>query len=234
GRVAGRGREPHRAAGHHDPRVGPRRAAARAGPRRRPRPPVGGHRARRRPDRRPRPGHHRLSLTPRGVRVLVVCADPGVPLYGPSGASAHLRGVVRALADRGHEVRVAALRLADRRGAVRERLDVPVVTRAPRRWGWLPRRLRERGEWLDARRLLRAALADGWRPDLVWDRHRLFSELPDLGVPHLLELNAPLSRAPKAGSSASRSRCRVGSPTTPCRWAAPRSACATCPTAPPC
>lgn len=127
------------------------------------------------------------------MRILVVCADPGVPVQGPSGASAHLRGVVRALMARGHEVRVAAFRLHDRRGVVGEPLDAPVFAVPPRHWGWLPRRLRERGEWLDARRVPRAALADGWRPDLVWERHGLFSELPDFRAPHLIELNAPLA-----------------------------------------
>lgn len=128
------------------------------------------------------------------MRVLLLCGDPGVPVYGPSGSSAHLRDIARALALRGHEVRVAALRLADRRGAVQEPLELPTFTAPPRRWGWLPRRFRDRGELWDGRRLVRRALADGWRPDLVWERWSLFCDAGGrLGVPQILEVNAPLT-----------------------------------------
>lgn len=123
----------------------------------------------------------------------MTCPDPGVPVHGPSGASAHLRGVVRALQALGHEVRLAAFRLTDHRGSFGRPLELPTVIRPPRPWRWLPPRFRERGEWLDARRLVREALKDGWRPDLVWQRHSLFSDPGELGVPLLLELNAPLS-----------------------------------------
>lgn len=136
---------------------------------------------------------------------LVLCGAAGIPLYGPSGSSAHLRGVVRALVRRGYEVRVAVPRLHDDRGAVDDPVgDVRVITAEPRRWGLLPRSVRERGEAWDGRALLTRALADGWTPDLVWERYSLFCDagkrLSEGRVPgarfrgrRVLEVNAPLS-----------------------------------------
>jgi glycosyltransferase involved in cell wall biosynthesis len=126
------------------------------------------------------------------MRVLVLSPDPGIPLYGPSGASAHLRGVVRAFAERGDQVRVAVARTGGHGGPPHEVVPAEVVTFAPRNWAWLPRVWRERGETWDARRLLAAGL-DGFAPDLVWERHSLFSGPHDLDCAHVLEVNAPLA-----------------------------------------
>ena len=87
------------------------------------------------------------------MRVLVLSTDGGIPLYGPSGASAHLRGIARAFVARGDEVRVAVPRLADDRGAVDDPVDADVVTVEPRRWRWLPPMFRDQGERRDAIRL---------------------------------------------------------------------------------
>lgn len=130
------------------------------------------------------------------MRVLVFCGDRGIPLLGPSGSSAHLRSVAAALTRRGHDVVVATPWLADHRGAVAEPCT-RVATAAPRAWRWLGP-WRERGETWDARRLARAAETLG--PfDLIWERHALFVDagqrLADaLGIPRVVELDAPLSR----------------------------------------
>ncbi len=133
------------------------------------------------------------------TRVLVVSADPGIPLYGPSGSSAHLRGMIRSFAGAGHEVVVAVPRLADARGASGDDV-VParVVTHTPRRWGIVPRRWRERGEGWDADRLVARALAEV-HPELIYERHALWcvagaAAQRRLGVPRIVELNAPLAR----------------------------------------
>jgi len=58
------------------------------------------------------------------MNVAYVCADFGVPLFGRKGASAHVREMVRALADGGHHVRVfapALHELGSRWGAKRRR-----------------------------------------------------------------------------------------------------------------
>jgi glycosyltransferase involved in cell wall biosynthesis len=41
------------------------------------------------------------------MRIVYVCADPGVPLLGGKGASVHVRAITSALARRGHQVVVA-------------------------------------------------------------------------------------------------------------------------------
>jgi glycosyltransferase involved in cell wall biosynthesis len=126
--------------------------------------------------------------------VLVLCGDAGIPIHGPSGASNHLRSVVRALAELGHEVRIAAPRLADDRGHWDHPLPASLVTCEPRSF---PSFLRERGETWGARRLATRAIA-GWTPDLIWERHALFVDAGQrlaarLGCPRVVELNAPLS-----------------------------------------
>jgi len=130
------------------------------------------------------------------MRVLVLCGDKGVPVYGPSGASAHLRAIARAWARRGAEVRVASPRGSDARGTWDHPLDLPITTAAPRSWRWLGR-WREYGETWDARRLAERA-THGWVPDLIWERHSLFVDAgmrlaARLRVPRVVELNAPLS-----------------------------------------
>lgn len=126
--------------------------------------------------------------------VLLLSGDPGIPLYGPSGSSAHVRGIARALISLGHRVRIAIPRLHDHRGTVDDLIPATVITadRPPKlRWPGLHR------ETALARHLVKLAL-DGFEPDLIWERYSLWS---DAGVRaasarktrHLLEVNAPLS-----------------------------------------
>lgn len=125
------------------------------------------------------------------ARVVVVCAAPGIPLYGPSGASAHLRGVARALAARGDDVRVAVPHARDDRGRWDDDPPIPAVHRG-RRW---PSGLRTLGTRIDGHRLVSAALPGA---DLLWERHEPRSAAAArwsraLGIPRLVELDAPLS-----------------------------------------
>lgn len=126
--------------------------------------------------------------------ILYLCTDPGIPLLGPSGASAHVRGVARALSRRG-PVHLALCCRADGRGAVTDELDLPLTTSPTRRWGWLPRSWREQGEVWDGRRLLERALIElSEPPALLWERHSLFSDAGmRSGLPRIVELNAPLA-----------------------------------------
>ncbi|MEZ4317067.1 MAG: glycosyltransferase family 4 protein [Myxococcota bacterium] len=114
-------------------------------------------------------------------------------MYGPSGCSAHLRGVVRGLSALGHDVTVAALREHDARGRFGAPLGVPVITAPPRAW---PQGLRSLGYARDLARLGRRARRA--RFDLVWERASARCDVGGglarhAGVPHLLEVNAPLS-----------------------------------------
>jgi glycosyltransferase involved in cell wall biosynthesis len=131
------------------------------------------------------------------VRIAYLLPAPGVPVYGPSGASAHARGVVRALRE-SHDVRLLSARLTDRRGTFGE----PLAARAVGVAGW-PSWLegyRDLTEVIAARRIARRVIEEahrGWPPQLVIERHSLFSDAgwrihDRLGVPWVLEVNAPL------------------------------------------
>lgn len=129
-------------------------------------------------------------------RVLLLCPDPGIPLHGPSGASVHLRGIAGALIRAGSEVRIAVPRDHDHRGRFgRVPSAVCAVHHRSRRW---PRGLGTLGAWRDTEALLASALADGWRPDWIWERHTDRGDAgrraaARLGVPRLVELNAPIA-----------------------------------------
>lgn len=122
---------------------------------------------------------------------MLVAAAPGVPVFGPSGASAHVRGVANALRP---DAVIAALEV-DRRGR-HGQVDVPVVATGVPGWpswlgGW--RELREVGA---ARRVAREVMKHA--PTLVWERHALFSDAgwkvhAATGARWLLEVNAPLA-----------------------------------------
>lgn len=125
---------------------------------------------------------------------LVLCGSRGIPLHGPSGASAHLRGIARALGVRWPGVRVAVPLHSDARGIHDAPLGLPATFLAPRRW---PGALRERGEVWDNRRLLRRALEEHGQPGMIWERYALHC---DAGarlarrrrLARVVELNAPL------------------------------------------
>lgn len=131
------------------------------------------------------------------VRIAYLLPAPGVPVQGPSGASAHARGIVRALRET-HDVRLLAARITDRRGHFGE----TIAARAAGVPGW-PSWLetyRDLTEVFAARRIARRLLHDAhttWAPQLVIERHSLFSDAgwrvhDRLGVPWVLEVNAPL------------------------------------------
>ncbi len=130
------------------------------------------------------------------MRVAYLLPAPGIPVQGPSGASAHARGVVTALRE-AHDVRFYAARDADGRGLFGEPTEA-VVTGVPP-WPAALGRFRDQQEIGAARRVARRVLHDaydGWMPDVVVERHSLFSDAgwrvhDRLGVPWVLEVNAP-------------------------------------------
>lgn len=132
------------------------------------------------------------------MRIASLVASPGVPARGPSGSSAHVRGLARGLEVLGHDVTIWAARAVDRRGAHGEPVRV-VETGAPGWPSWLEP-WRELSEVWAARRLARALVERahaGEGPDLILERHGLWSDAgwrasDALGVPWVLEVNAPL------------------------------------------
>ncbi|MEL6347368.1 MAG: glycosyltransferase, partial [Myxococcota bacterium] len=130
------------------------------------------------------------------MKIAYLLPAPGIPVQGPSGASAHARGIVRALRQ-AHAVRLWAAKIEDRRGCFGEVVGARAVG-VPGWPSWLAP-YREITEVLAARRLVRGVLdaaGAGWTPDRILERHTLFSDagwrLHDrLGVPWALEVNAP-------------------------------------------
>ena len=135
------------------------------------------------------------------MRILYLCADRGIPLGGTKGASAHVRGLIRALTQLGHEVRVIMGSTADANG-----MDVPIVS--------IPSSLavdalsnvaearvaRAMNHLLANAEMERALVEalDSFQPDVVYERYSPFAAAgalvcSRLGVPHLLEVNAPLA-----------------------------------------
>lgn len=134
------------------------------------------------------------------MRIAYLVAAPGIPVQGPSGASAHVRGLVRGLRER-HEVRLVAARRVDHRGEYGQRLGGVVETGVPGWPSWL-KGWRDLREVRTARRLAWTVIKDARvnpAPELVIERHSLFSDAAwrvgdTLGLPWILEVNAPASR----------------------------------------
>jgi glycosyltransferase involved in cell wall biosynthesis len=126
------------------------------------------------------------------MRVLYVSADPGVPVLGHKGASVHVRELATALGRLGAEVAIASARsepAGDRLDARIALFPVPrVVPGAPER---------EVREALATQREALLDWAQRFGADAIYERYSLYSDAgveaaAALGIPHLLEVNAPL------------------------------------------
>jgi glycosyltransferase involved in cell wall biosynthesis len=128
------------------------------------------------------------------MRVLYLSADPGVPVLGHKGASVHVRALVEALAAAGAEVAVASPRIAfegEQLEAAAALVQIePVLPKTYANEALLRGAVDRQAEQI-------ADLASGLAVDAVYERFSLFSDggvraAGLLGVPHLLEVNAPL------------------------------------------
>ncbi|WP_028061300.1 glycosyltransferase family 4 protein [Candidatus Solirubrobacter pratensis] len=136
------------------------------------------------------------------MRIAYLCCDFGVPVAGTVGCSIHVQETVRALRAMGHSVELYAPGAAgDPSGAMPLSGTVGDVVRlmaeesADTPWNHVIGEVRTLlySECL-REELMRAA---AFRPDVIYERYALFSyaglELArELGVPFLLEANAPL------------------------------------------
>ena len=129
-------------------------------------------------------------------RVAYLVGSPGIPIRGPNGASAHVRHLANALCE-DHDTRVFASTLTDARGAFG--LPVPTIAAGAPAWPkWLDR-YRDMIEVSAARRVANRVISSarhGWMPDVVIERHTLFSDAgwrvaDAINVPWVLEVNAP-------------------------------------------
>lgn len=125
------------------------------------------------------------------MRVAYVCADPGIPYGGTKGASVHMGEITRALAAGGAEVLVLAAVLAQSAGSS-PGVTAELLPHLGRGVG-AQQRVGVQG---DVERHLVARLTD-WGADVVYERFALHAvagsrAARELGLPHLVELNAPL------------------------------------------
>lgn len=127
------------------------------------------------------------------MRVLYVCTDPGVPIFGDKGGSTHVREVVRAMLRRGAQVEIVARRIGGEPPADLARVPVHRLTKAPSREDPAAR---ERF-LLEANEELRRILASLGTADMIYERHALWTHAAmeyarDAGICGVLEVNAPL------------------------------------------
>lgn len=126
------------------------------------------------------------------MRIAYVCADPGVPVFGSKGASVHVREVLSALVRLGAKIKLFASALG---GEMPLRLDNVEFCDLP---NW-PKGNSADGELHveAANKMLRSMLDVAGPFDLVYERYSLWSHAAmeyasSVGVPGLLEVNAPL------------------------------------------
>uniref|UniRef100_UPI00191BA1A2 glycosyltransferase n=1 Tax=Acidocella sp. C78 TaxID=1671486 RepID=UPI00191BA1A2 len=134
------------------------------------------------------------------MKILYLNLDRGIPVEGDKGASVHVREFVAAAASLGHEVTLACTTRGAGNPPPPARLlefapppaDMAIIDPIERR-----ERVRIEHDWSVGDRVLAALASHGIAPDLVYERHALFHRAgvciaTRLGVPRLLEVNAPL------------------------------------------
>ncbi|MHB8476185.1 MAG: glycosyltransferase [Steroidobacteraceae bacterium] len=148
------------------------------------------------------------------MKILYMNTDRGIPVLGDKGASVHVRAFISAAAALGHEVVLAcatlgqgnpappaniihlgtevddaaALEECEERAFPASDLDDPIIRREVEHLA---------NDRALAVRLLTALDRIAFKPDLIYERHALFSQsgvrvAAELGVSRLLEVNAPL------------------------------------------
>jgi glycosyltransferase involved in cell wall biosynthesis len=141
------------------------------------------------------------------MRIAYLCADFGIPIRGHKGASVHVREMVAALAAHGHEVRVFSPNPGQGNDLAAQLREIGAdglpntcgrlartVTRG--RYPRLDKEVRELAYNLTLYRGVRTE-SRCWRPEAIYERYSLMSLVGlalarRIGVPHLLEVNAPL------------------------------------------
>ncbi len=129
------------------------------------------------------------------MKILYLCADPGVPILGRKGCSTHVREVARALVRAGHKVRIVCANAGDDRFDSGPPMDIVAVP--PFRSKAIGFDLRH---VLFNRRFTRELnrQVKQFRPDAIYERFSLYSFSGHslarrTRLPRLLEVNAFLS-----------------------------------------
>lgn len=144
------------------------------------------------------------------MKIAYITADFGIPVHGNKGASIHVRELSQALVDEGHDVRVFTPRAG---GEAPVDYNVPVHEFGPERADkrtistlqddpaasdLVAREVRGLLYATSLRHRLQELFAT-WKPDAIYERYSLLATsgieiAHDLGIPHILEVNAPLSK----------------------------------------
>jgi len=130
------------------------------------------------------------------MKVLYLCGDPGIPLDGSKGASTHMRQTIGALASQGVEVLVAALQQGAPDGLMAEILPHDSSVAGVRMNAGIAREISTLSRCC---RMAEEVHVHCSGVDLIYERYSLWSPAgmslaAQLGVPFILEVNAPLVR----------------------------------------
>lgn len=143
------------------------------------------------------------------MRIAYITTDFGIPVHGHKGASIHVREFSNALQGNGHEVEIFTCRMG---GEAPDGFTVPVhefplekperrlisaLQDDPQAGGRTPNEVRSMLYNANLRHRLLPLLQE-FQPDAIYERYALLGtagqELAKaLGIPHILEVNAPLS-----------------------------------------
>ncbi|HWO57521.1 MAG TPA: glycosyltransferase family 4 protein [bacterium] len=146
------------------------------------------------------------------MRILYLCADPGVPYWGTKGASIHVRAFARALVAAGQEVTVVIARAGKPHGTLPEGVRVVEIPAESEQF-FAPRpdsaadeatllyEARQFSQNRAAQDVMNDLLAHE-RYDIICERYSLFSVAGRESarwhdLPFVLEVNAPLAREAK-------------------------------------
>jgi len=127
------------------------------------------------------------------MRIAYVCTDPGIPVFGTKGASIHVQEILRAFLRRNAEVTIISPRLKDEVPNDLRHVTRRVLPGPPK-----GAEADARADWALALNAdVRAMLTEHGPFDLIYERHALFAHgametATELGIPSILELNAPL------------------------------------------
>ena len=135
------------------------------------------------------------------MRICYLCADAGIPVNGHKGASAHLRGLVGAFRESGHEVLVVSPTIEESlpTGVAGRRIPSPQIVESLHH-GKNPRAVRAlRHIWnnVAVEQSLNQVIID-FQPNLIYERYSPFGAAGGIvaqahAIPHMLEVNAPLA-----------------------------------------
>lgn len=126
------------------------------------------------------------------MRIAYVCADPGIPVFGQKGCSIHVQEVIRALRQQGATVELFAVRLGNTPPADLADVKLHRLPTVPKGESTLREKVA-----FSINPDLQVELELAGPFDLVYERYSLWSYsamefAQRLGVPGLLEVNAPL------------------------------------------